>query len=157
MTQRERLKAGAGWVEEKGINYMVTGGYSVIYYGRVRTSHDLDFIVEMGLKEKEKIVEILSRGGDDFSFQPDAIEEAVEKKWMFTVMYFPASTKIDFWILKDTDFDKLRFKRRVRVDAWGQKVLLSSPEDTILQKLRWYEMGKIEKHLVDGAISGRRK
>jgi len=30
--------------------------------------------------------------------------------------------------------------------------MMASPEDMILQKLKWYQMGKIEKHLVDAAF-----
>ena len=29
---------------------------------------------------------------------------------------------------------------------------MASAEDTILQKLKWFRMGKIEKHLVDAAF-----
>ena len=31
-------------------------------------------------------------------------------------------------------------------------MMLSTAEDTILQKLRWYKRGKIEKHLIDAAF-----
>ena len=152
MTQNDLLKLVAKWLDEIGVKYMLTGAWSVIYYGRVRTSHDLDFVVEIKESETDKLVKTFERAGEDFWFQPDAIKEAVEKKQMFMVRYMPSGDKIDFWLVKQTEFDRQRLKRRVQVVAWGQKIYLSSAEDTILQKLKWYGMSKIEKHLIDAAF-----
>ena len=152
MTQNDLLKLVAKWLDEIGVKYMLTGAWSVIYYGRVRTSHDLDFVVEIKESETDKLVKTFERAGEDFWFQPDAIKEAVEKKQMFMVRYMPSGDKIDFWLVKQTEFDRQRLKRRVQVVAWGQKIYLSSAEDTIVQKLKWYGMSKIEKHLVDAAF-----
>ena len=60
--------------------------------------------------------------------------------------------KFDLWILTDEEFDKTRFSRRKRVKILNQFMEMASAEDTILQKLKWFRMGKIEKHLVDAAF-----
>jgi hypothetical protein len=88
----------------------------------------------------------------DFSFQPDAVEEAIKRKGMFNVVYLPSFLKLDFWLLKNEPFDRSRFGRRRMVTILGRPMRMASAEDTILQKLRWYKEAKIEKHLVDAAF-----
>ncbi len=152
MSQKELLKTVARWLDQAHISYMLTGAWSIIFYGRTRTSHDLDFVVEMSGKDIPNLEKSLRLAGNRFLWQSDAIEEAVEKKGMFNVIYLPSHDKIDFWILKNTQFDKHKFERRIKVAAWGRSIYVPTPEDTILQKLKWYNQGKIEKHLVDAAF-----
>ncbi len=152
MGQKGLLKLVGRVLEKFGVKYMITGAWSVIFYGRVRTSHDLDFIVEVEPEGVSKMKAALREMGENFWWQESVVEEAAKKRSMFNVMYDPTGDKIDFWILKAGEFDAERFGRRVRVKAWGQPMFISSAEDTILQKLRWYGMGKIEKHLIDAAF-----
>ena len=60
--------------------------------------------------------------------------------------------KLDFWLLTSKEFDKLRFKRKKKVKILGQVMVMATAEDTIIQKLIWFSMGKIEKHLIDAAF-----
>ena len=58
--------------------------------------------------------------------------------------------KVDFWILKDLPFDALRFARKRPETAWGIVLKVSTPEDTILAKLRWAKQsGGSEKQFTD--------
>ncbi|TSC84559.1 MAG: hypothetical protein G01um101416_1052 [Microgenomates group bacterium Gr01-1014_16] len=152
MGQKELLKLVGRVLEKFELKYMITGAWSVIFYGRVRTSHDLDFIVEVEPGQVDKMKAALKEMGESFWWQEDAVDEAARKKSMFNVVFDPTGDKIDFWILKAEEFDAQRFERRVKVKAWEQPMFISSAEDTILQKLRWYETGKIEKHLIDAAF-----
>ncbi len=57
---------------------------------------------------------------------------------------------MDFWLLTDEPFDQSRFSRRRLVDILGLRLFVSSPEDTILAKLRWAKLsGGSEKQLTD--------
>ncbi len=153
MTQEDLLKYITKLLGRKNIPYMVTGAYGVIYYGRPRTSHDLDFVIEVTGKDIAGLLDVFKELGEkDFAFQADAIEEAVQKRWMFNVIYTPTGDKLDFWMLKASEFDRNRFSRRVFRQVLGQEMVLATAEDTILQKLRWYAEGKREKDLVDAAF-----
>lgn len=152
MQQSDLIKIVAGWLNKAGIGYMLTGAWSVIYHGRIRISHDLDFVVEMKKLDVQKLVSELARSGKGFLYQDFGIREAVDKQGMFMVSYLPTSDKIDFWLLKDDDFDRSRFKRRLKVKVWGEYMYITSAEDTILQKLKWYSSGKREKDIVDAAF-----
>jgi len=131
---------------------MITGAWSVIYYGRPRASHDIDFVVEINQKDINKTLNAVKKLSEDFLIQADAIKEAVKNKDMFNILHLPTALKLDFWLLTEDLFDKSRFSRKRRVKILDQFMEISSPEDTILQKLRWYKEAKIEKHLIDAAF-----
>jgi len=150
--QTEILKLISSFLEKYKVHYMITGAWSTIFYGRPRASHDIDFIVELHKKDLARILEVFKKLPVDFSIQLETIEEAIDKQRMFNVLHLPSALKLDFWILTRDQFDRVRFKRRKKVKILGQFMQMSSAEDTIIQKLRWYEMGKIEKHIVDAAF-----
>lgn len=69
---------------------------------------------------------------------------------MFNLLDLREGDKVDFWLLTKEPFDRSRFARRVKMDWDGSPVWVSSPEDTILAKLRWAEMsGGSEKQFGD--------
>lgn len=150
--QAQLLKAVTYFLENNKISYMVTGAWSAIYYGRPRASHDIDFVVEFGDKDIEKILKIFKSLPEIFLVQIESIQEAAKYKSMFNIIHLPTMLKLDFWLLTDKEFDKARFKRKKKVKILGQNMEMATAEDTIIQKLIWYEMGEIEKHLVDAAF-----
>ena len=150
--QAELLKIITSFLKKNRIPYMITGAWSAIFYGRPRASHDLDFVVELHQKDVKRAIGIFKKLPQTFFMQPDAILEAIDQKSMFNIIHLPTALKFDFWILGDDQFDKSRFKRRMKVKILNQLMEMASAEDTIIQKLRWYKMGKIEKHLVDAAF-----
>lgn len=134
------------------IPHMITGAWSVIYYGRPRASHDIDFVVDIPEKEQHLVIKAIKTLGTDFLFQKESIKEAVKEKRMFNILYLPTMLKLDFWMLKDEPFDQSRFSRKKQVKILNHLLWLASAEDTILQKLKWYQKAKIEKHLIDAAF-----
>ncbi|PIQ70193.1 hypothetical protein COS55_03860 [Candidatus Shapirobacteria bacterium CG03_land_8_20_14_0_80_40_19] len=151
-SQEKLLKQISSFLEKSEIPYMITGAWSVIYYGRPRASHDIDFVVEINQKDIKKTLNAVKNLSEDFLIQADVIKEAVRNKDMFNILHLPTTLKLDFWLLTEDLFDKSRFSRKRRVKILDQFMEISSPEDTILQKLRWYKEAKIEKHLVDAAF-----
>jgi hypothetical protein len=150
--QAELLKIITSLLNKYKIPYMITGAWSVIYYGRPRASHDIDFVVDLKLENVEKVLQAFQTLSPDFSFDKDAIKEAVNNKNIFQILHLPTLLKFDCWLLKDDSFDISRFSRRRKVRLLGQYMYIASMEDTILQKLRWYKEAHIEKHIVDAAF-----
>lgn len=150
--QRQLLKTITSLLSKYNIPYMITGAWSVIYYGRPRASHDIDFVVELFNSDTPRVLKALQSLSPDFSYELHAIPEAIEKTGIFQVLYLPTYLKLDFWILKRNPFDLSRFGRKKQVKLLGKLMYIASPEDTILQKLRWYKQAKIEKHIVDAAF-----
>ena len=79
-----------------------------------------------------------------------SILDAIIRQGMFNLLDVTTGDKVDFWILTDTPFDQSRFSRKVSEECMGLKLLVSSPEDTILAKLRWAKLsGGSEKQFID--------
>jgi hypothetical protein len=151
--QEQLLKDITSFLNEANIQYMVTGSVSVIRYGRQRTSHDIDFIIEANESDSKRIKEAFqSLPRKEFIVDPLYIVEAVNSAGQFNIFHLPTSLKLDFWLLQNTPFDKERFKRRKDIYVFDQRITFTSPEDTILQKFLWYKASKIEKHLIDAAF-----
>lgn len=152
LNQGELLISISHLLDRFHISYMLTGAWSVIYFGRPRASHDIDFIVEISETKVSNVLIAMRSLKPEYEFQEESVIEAVKEKGMFNVIYLPTFLKLDFWLLKNDKFDQMRFSRRKRVVFLGKHILITSAEDTILQKLRWYKEAQIEKHLVDAAF-----
>ena len=88
---------------------------------------------------------------DPFLYLDDeAAASAVLQRRMFNLIDATTGDKVDFWPLTDTAFDRSRFSRRIAVEALGMRLVVSSPEDTILMKLHWSQQsGGSEKQFGD--------
>lgn len=150
--QAELLKVITSLLNKYKIPYMITGAWSVIYYGRPRASHDIDFVVDLKPEVIEIFIKALQTLSSDFSYDVNDIKESVAKKNIFQILHLPSYLKFDCWLLQNNPFDISRFSRRIRVKLLGQYMYIASMEDTILQKLRWYKEAHIEKHIVDAAF-----
>ena len=150
--QQDLLVEITSFLLKNHIPYMVTGAWSVIYYGRPRASHDIDFVVEISADDLERVLKAFSSLSDNFEVQKSLISRAVSNQGMFNIIYRPYVLKLDFWLLTEDKFDKSRFKRKQEVQVLGKKMFFSTAEDTILQKLRWYKQAATDKNIVDAAF-----
>lgn len=146
------LKDITSFLEKNKIPYMITGAWSVIFYGRPRASHDIDFVVEIDKKDLNKTIGSFKTLPHEFLVQTEQIRDAVLEKSMFNILHLPSVLKLDFWILGDDLFNKTRFLRRKKEKILNQYMYVATAEDTILKKLLWYKESKIEKHLIDAAF-----
>lgn len=152
-SQEQLLKTITSLLQKAKIPYMITGSISVIFYGRPRASHDIDFVVEAHEKNIKRILQAFtSLPQNEFLVDSSEIKDAIMQKFIFQVLHLPTMLKFDFWLLKDEPFDQKRFQRKQKINIFGQPMFFASAEDTILIKLLWYEESKIEKHLIDAAF-----
>jgi hypothetical protein len=148
MSQQELLKLVTMVLERRRIEYMLTGSVASSAQGEPRASHDIDLVVAM----PEPAVDALC---DEFPppeyyLSRDAVREAVRRRSMFNLLCVDSGDKVDFWLLTDEPFDRSRFSRRVPRELFGVRLWMSSPEDTILAKLRWCRIsGGSEKQYTD--------
>ncbi len=150
--QTEFLTTIVSFLEKHNISYMITGAWSVIYYGRPRASHDIDFVIELYPKDTDRVLTALAALPLEFLVQKEAIREGIQIRQLFQIIHLPTYLKLDFWLLTDDPFDQSRFQRRKFVQILGKQTAIASVEDTILQKLRWYKQANIEKHIIDAAF-----
>lgn len=128
------------------IPYMLTGGLAVTIWGRPRSTLDIDIVIDLKKKDKDKVIKIFKR---DFYIDKEAINLALSKIFFFNIIDLKSNVKIDFYLLKQEKYDKVRFKRRKRKKILGIVIDVISPEDLILIKLKWYKESDSSRHLED--------
>lgn len=135
-------------LEAAGIPYMITGSTASSLQGNPRTTHDIDIVIDPGLGHVKALVDAFP--GPRFYADEDSIRDAIRTRFMFNVLDNDSGDKLDFWVLKPGDFDRVAFDRRYQETAFGVALALPQPEDTILRKLRWArDSGGSEKQMAD--------
>lgn len=148
MPQQELLKKVIQALDETGIEYMVTGSVVSSLQGEPRTTHDIDIIVAIQKDAAKKMVDYFPSPG--FYLDEESIIDAIKRRGMFNLIDVHSGDKVDFWLLTDEPFDKSRFTRKYIEKVLGIEINVSSPEDTILMKLRWAKQsGGSEKQFTD--------
>jgi hypothetical protein len=138
MSQSELLKKVILVLENAGIEYMATGSIVSSIQGEPRATHDIDLVI---LLKESKVSELLSAfPPPNFYLDADAIRDTLRNGEMFNLIEVQEGDKVDFWVLTAEGFDQSRFSRRQAVPFMGLNLQVSSPEDTILAKLRWAKL-----------------
>ena len=149
MLQPERLiRKVIQTLEDAEIEYMVTGSVVSSLQGEPRSTHAIDLVVVLQRSVVQKLVEAFPT--PDFYLSEASILEAIDTGGMFNIIDVNEGDKIDFWMLTDEPFDLSRFSRKYAEDVMGFSIQVSSPEDTILAKLKWSQLsGGSEKQFAD--------
>jgi hypothetical protein len=148
VTPLDTLRFVVQVLDSHAIGYMITGSVASSLQGEPRATHDLDVVV--AIRTEDAPVFLSHFGRPQFYLDEHAILEAIETGGMFNAINLEDGDKVDFWMLTGDAFDASRFARRVTVDVFGTSLKVSSPEDTILAKLRWSKLsGGSEKAFID--------
>jgi hypothetical protein len=148
MSQQELLKKVVRALGDARIEYMVTGSVVSSLQGEPRSTHDIDIVVAIERAAAKKLVKAFPP--PDFYLDEESIIDAINRQGMFNLIDVNVGDKVDFWILTDEPFDRSRFDRKYVEEVMGMRITFSSPEDTILVKLRWAKLsGGSEKQFTD--------
>ncbi|MEW6606176.1 MAG: hypothetical protein AB1414_01810 [bacterium] len=148
MSQQELLKKIIRIINQEGIPYMLTGSIVSSLQGEPRSTHDIDMIIAIQKSKVHNLIKIFSL--PDFYLDEESFLDAIDKQSMVNLIDLKGGDKVDFWILTDEPFDQLRFSRKISEKIMGIEIQVSSPEDTILAKLRWAKLsGGSEKQFTD--------
>jgi hypothetical protein len=126
---------------------MLTGSLASSLQGEPRATHDIDLVIDIQPADARAIVAALN--APDTYIDESAVADAARRRSMFNLIDTLSGDKADFWLLTDEPYDRTRFGRRITVTALGLELSVSSPEDTILMKLRWSERAGSEQQLGD--------
>ena len=148
MPQQELLVRLVRTLDDLKIPYMLTGSMASSLQGEPRSTHDIDILVALQESSLKGMTEAFPPS--DFYLYEPSIRAAIDEKSMFNVINTKEGDKIDFWILTDEPFDRSRFARKIEEKIMGIGVQVSTPEDTILAKLKWaVDSGGSEKQFTD--------
>jgi hypothetical protein len=148
MSQQDLLKRVTRFLNNNGIDYMITGSIASSLQGEPRTTHDVDIIVDIHKPAVEEFIKAFPV--PDFYLSRESMIDAIDRKSMFNLISAKDGGKVDFWMITDEPFDRSRFSRKQLEYVAGLQIYVSAPEDTILAKLKWAkDAGGSEKHFVD--------
>ncbi|WP_425615320.1 hypothetical protein NA78x_005235 [Anatilimnocola sp. NA78] len=130
------------------IRYAIVGSVASIAYGEPRFTNDVDVVADLQLEHVEPFLSAFP--GPDFYCSREAMQSAIRKRFQFNVIHSAEGVKADIIIPTNDGFDRLELDRRQWVEvgesgyAW-----VASPEDVMLKKMEYYQLGGSEKHLRD--------
>lgn len=150
MTPEERAVALViDLLEQNQIPYMLTGSMASSYYGRPRSTHDADLVIDPAREQLIRFLDGVTEAG--FYAEASAAVRAFERRTVFNVIEMSSASKVDLILKRERPFSVEEFSRRRPANlAFRSGVALVSPEDAILSKLEWAHLsGVSERQLTD--------
>ena len=133
--------AVANALEQCGVRYVVGGSLASSVSGEPRSTLDIDLVVAM---PEARVEPFLAALGGDFYADEHAVRRAVRQHSSVNVFHQATSTKVDLFVAGGSPLDRQAMQRRVRLRVASgpdRFLYVYTPEDILLQKLRWYRLG----------------
>jgi Uncharacterised nucleotidyltransferase len=146
--QADVLTRTADALEALGIPYMLTGGFALFFHAEPRLTNDIDIVIALLDDQVDAVIDLYPSAQGWYTSR-DAAHEAVQRKGMFNVIHSASGVKIDFVTLKQNEFERQKFARRVRHTKGDQSIWIITPEDLLLSKLVWGFGSKSVKQATD--------
>ena len=146
---RHLLKKIAEILEILKIPYAITGGMAIYIWGRPRFTADIDIILELREKDVALFMKALKQIDKAGYVDANAMRRAIERRGEFNFIDNVSGVKVDFWVIGEDEFSRLKLKRRIPKMILGEKAYFLSPEDLILSKLLWSKESESELQLKD--------
>ncbi len=129
-----------------GLDYMVVGSFSSNRYGVPRATKDADFVLNVANDERTYLFGKLPAS---FRIDSQVSFEMVTGTWrqIITVPEIPFT--IELFELSRDAYDQERFSRRRKSTLVGREAWIPTPDDVVIQKLRWCIGGKRDKDFDD--------
>ncbi|MBW4550218.1 MAG: hypothetical protein KME35_03775 [Aphanocapsa sp. GSE-SYN-MK-11-07L] len=121
------------------IPYLIGGSVASGLWGESRPTEDIDVVANL---LPEKVAALMAAFTPRFYVSEDAVRDAIRDQQSFNLIDNDSLGKVDIFILKDTPFEQTEFQRRqsYTIREPNGRLIFSTPEDIILQKLLWYRM-----------------
>jgi hypothetical protein len=137
----EALDRLAPCLKRLGIRFAIGGSVASAAHGIVRATLAVDLIAIVHPMQSERLVSVLGR---DWYAEAQQIRQALAARRSFNVIYMPRSVKVDIFPADD-DFGAVQLERAQEIELpfWGAGLCfpVTTAEDILLAKLRWYAAG----------------
>ncbi len=124
--------------EAEGVEHMVTGAFATSYYGIPRSTKDVDVV--LSVSGGSALSRVVARLQVDVEFDPQIqFDTLTWGRRQVGVSKHTTPLKVELFELFDDPFVQEQFARRRQLFSPSMKRIawLPSPEDVIVQKLRW--------------------
>lgn len=128
-------------LDELGVPYAVGGSLASSMHGIPRTTQDADLVADLRPMHVQPFVDAVS---SSFYVSPERVAQAVNRRSSFNLVHPATGIKVDVFILKADPMSLQEIIRRRLLPipgSSGVSLQVASAEDTILQKLHWYQLG----------------
>jgi hypothetical protein len=128
-------------LESCGLRYVVGGSLASSISGEPRSTLDVDLVVEISEADVPRVIVALAA---EFEVDGDAVMRAVRSRSSVNIFHRPTAIKVDLFVAGGTPLDTEQMERRERIqigDSPAQHLYVYTPEDILLQKLRWFRLG----------------
>ena len=143
----ETLKWITEMLGQNNIPYMITGGSAVGFWGQIRTTMDIDIVVQI---PKGRVKSLFESIKSEAYIDAEEINESIMNQSIFNIIYDKTSFKIDCIILKEDLYELEKFNRRVKINFLEKEICVITPEDLIISKLIWSKScGSSERQIRD--------
>ena len=128
--------------EKIGVSYYLGGSVASSAYGIARATLDVDLVADLSAQHVNSLTEMLK---SDYYIDKEMILDAIKRRSAFNLVHLETMLKVDIFIIKDRPYDGVAFQRK-RKDTLDEEqgaaeFYFASPEDIILNKLEWFQMG----------------
>lgn len=124
------------------IRYVVGGSLASSVYGIPRATQDVDLVADIELRHVEAIANALE---GEFYVDAAMIRDALRSRSSFNVIHLETMFKADVFLFRGDAWSTEEMARASAVELDGPEgkvsIRFASPEDTLLHKLVWYQLG----------------
>lgn len=142
MGAREVLIAAFERFERLGVRPVVGGSFASGAWGQPRHTNDIDLAVPLRPHHEPEILRIF---GDVFVIGPTELNWALNVRTepgMFQLLHSSEVFKVDVFVIGDSDYERSEIERARDIQLLeGVSAWVAAPENTVLQKIKWYESG----------------
>lgn len=135
-------------LEGKNVAYMIIDGYALPFYGRIRTTLDIDLAV--AIKTDEEIKQLF-RWLQSIDFE---VTNYSPQNPLIIVVDRREKLEVELWLKPDGivfDEETLRRRRRAKLDENAEAWIIS-PEDFIVNKLARPDRGAVDEQDVKSVL-----
>ena len=128
-------------LETCGLRYLVGGSLASSMSGEPRSTLDVDIVVALTASDVGPVTDAL-RG--EFDVDDLAVARAVRERSSVNVFHRASAIKVDLFIMGESPLDHEPMNRRLRIQVTADPdryLYAYTPEDILLQKLRWFRKG----------------
>ena len=125
--------------EACGLRYLVGGSLASSLSGEPRSTLDVDIVVAMTPLD---VATLASALGGEFDVDEHAVARAARDRTSVNIFHRASAIKVDLFVMGGSPLDEEQMDRRQRVQVSTDRHLYAyTPEDILLQKLRWFRKG----------------
>ncbi len=120
------------FLNKNSIDYVIVGGFAVLFYGNPRTTMDIDYVIQLEDENIPVLIEFLQENG--FHADEYDMRAALREKSHCTVEDKDTMFRLDIKGVY-TEMDERTLRNKRKVDLNDIAIWIASPEDTIVNKL----------------------